>query len=99
MHVVFCIRRSYIGVEGIAIPVPGIEKLDLVALILRPHIPVRKRRVQAEHDHTRRQEHDRASRSDDRSLLQTNTAKARGQEVIDLTQCHDGEVECREVVM
>lgn len=61
-------KTTYAVQEGIAVPVPGVEKLDALALGLGPGISVRKRRKQGESYNRQDEEGDGANPANDRVL-------------------------------
>lgn len=85
--------------EGVAIPIPFVEQLCRLALILGPGIAICKRSVHGENGDGRGQEDDSSSLSNDRALSKAKTGEAVRYEIVDLAKTHDGKVQSREVVM
>jgi hypothetical protein len=90
---------AYSVVEVVAVPVPSIEELDLLALVLGPLVTIAERRVQAENNNASREEHNDTSTADDRVLLDAEASDTGGGEVPNLAERDDGEEESREVVV
>jgi hypothetical protein len=90
---------AYSVVEVVAVPVPSIEELDLLAFVLGPLVTITERRVQTEHNNASREEHNDTSTADDRVLLDAEASDTGGGEVPNLAERDDGEEESREVVV
>ena len=89
----------YLSKESVAIPIPGIEELDLFASGLGPRVAVCERRVKSESDNAERQEDDRTKFADKRTFAETNARNTSRNVVVDLAERDDSKVESWEVVM
>ena len=87
--------------ESVAIVIPGVEQLEAIALLLRPHVAIGQRGIQSENDHAEDEEHNRRSPPDERLVLEGETANLGTVkvEVDELTQREDGKVQRREIMM
>ena len=90
---------AYRCVEGIAVPVPGVEKLHALALVLCPGVAVSKRGIQSEDRNREGKEKHCCALSNCRVFLETKSAESIADEVIHLAQCQDGEIECWEIMV
>jgi hypothetical protein len=91
--------QAYSVVEVVAVPVPSVEELDLLALVLGPLVTIAERRIQVEDDNTSSEEDDNPSAADDRILLDAETSDTGGGEVPDLAKGDDRKEKCWEVVV
>jgi len=67
------IRRheTYAVVEGVAVPIPSFQQLDLVTFVLSPGVTVRERSVEGKDDNAQRQEDNSTCLSDYRLVANT----------------------------
>jgi hypothetical protein len=95
-----CIKENaYSVVEVVAVPVPSVKELHLLALVLSPLVTVAERRIQAENDDAGCEEDYQAGSANDGVLLDAETSHTSGGEVPDLTKGDDREEKSREVVV
>ena len=85
--------------EVVAIPVPRLEQFGAVALALGPCIAVCDRRVDSKYCNGDGKESNSCSLANGGILPQTEYVEPVADEIIHLTQSHDGKVEGREVVV
>ena len=86
---------AYRSMESVAIPVPGVEELHTLALVLCPRITVGKRRVKCEDSDCESKEEHSSSLTDCRVFLESKCAEAVTDKIIQLAQGQDGEIERR----
>ena len=96
---VYIEHSAYSVVEVVAVPVPSVEELHLLALVLSPLVAVAQRCIQAENNDTSRKEDDDAGSANDGVLLDAETSDTGGGKVPDLTQSDDCKEERWEVVV
>lgn len=89
----------YLGKESVAIPIPGIEKLNLFASGLGPWIAIGKWGVESKSDHAERQEDDGTKLTNKWAFAEANARNPGGNIVVELAKCDDGKVESWEVMM
>lgn len=89
----------YLSKESVAIPIPGVEKLDLFASGLGPWVAIGKWGVESESDNAKRQEDDSTELTDEWTFSEANALDTSGNVVVDLAKCDDSKVESGEVVM
>ena len=95
-----CIEHNaYSVVEIVAVPVPGVEELHLLALILGPLVTIAERRIQAEDDDASCEEDNETGSANDGVLLDAKAAHTSGGKVPDLAQSDDREEKSWEVVV
>lgn len=94
-----CNWSAYGVVEVVAVPVPSVEELHLLALILGPLVTVAERRIQAEDDDAGSEEDNETGPADDGVLLDAEAGHACGGKVPDLTESDDCEEKSWEVVV
>jgi hypothetical protein len=91
--------NAYSVVEVVAVPVPSVEELHLLALVLGPLVAVAERSVQAEDDDAGSEEDDKTGSADDGVLLDAEAGHTSSGKVPDLTQGDDREEQSWEVVV
>ncbi len=92
-------RNTYILQEVIAIPIPRLKQLDLLARGLAPRVRIRQWRVQCKSRNGEAKEHNGASGANPLPVLKANTWDAGSEKVVELAQSQDGEVQGWEVVV
>lgn len=88
---------TYVIREGIAVEIPGAEKLDPLAFSLGPGVTVGQRREQPENDHRQGKEQNGSESIENNLVLDERDSGC--QKVKDLAKGNNGEVQGREVMM
>lgn len=89
----------YLSKESVAIPIPGIEKLDLFASRLGPRVAIRKRRIHSESDNAERQEDNCTKLANEWAFAETNARNTSRNVVVSLAKCDYSKVESWEVMV
>jgi hypothetical protein len=90
---------AYSVVEVVAVPVPSIEELDLLALVLGPLVTIAERCVQTKDNNASSEEYNNTSAADDGVLLDAEATNTSGGKVPDLAKRDDCKEESWEVVV
>lgn len=90
---------TYAVVEGVAVPIPCLEKLGSAAVCLGPGVAICHGGVKSENSNAECQENDCTGLSDNGTLTQAESTETSSDKVVDLAHGDDGEVESWEVVV
>ena len=96
--------KTYAVKKSITIPIPRIQQFHPLTLFLRPHIPIRDRRIEAENHNTRRQKHRSRDHPQCRLVLNprhksSEVGNSIRDEVVHLAQSHDREEQGGEIMV
>jgi hypothetical protein len=89
----------YLGKESVTIPVPCFEQFGLLASRLSPWVAISQGGVNSKCHNGKCQKYNSPKTAKDRVLTETDARHTSCDIVVYLTQCHDREVKCWEIVM
>ena len=92
-------RNTYVGVEGVAVEIPGSEELHLVACVPSPRVSIYEWGVDGENQDTETEECCHQSLSDHGPGSKSQALDTVSDEVKLLAENHNGEVQGREIVV
>lgn len=96
----FCLCwRTYVGVESVAVKIPGAHELHFPAGVLRPGIAVDKRGVERECENTQSKENAHKQLTNHWLGGQTQALDTVCKEIDFLGERKNSKVKCRQVVM